>query len=48
MYRAVPRLQVYRESRQDEVLLDLDFMWAGDQEMSFVVKPVPRTVRLGR
>ncbi|GAB4814906.1 hypothetical protein N2152v2_001952 [Parachlorella kessleri] len=37
-------VKVYRESRQDEVLLDLDFMWAGDQEMSFVVKPVPRTV----
>ena len=27
-----------------QVLLDLDFVWAGDQEMSFVVKPVPRVV----
>ena len=35
---------MYRECRGDEVLMDLEFMWSGDQGMSFVVKPLPRAV----
>ena len=38
-------LQVYdsAESAADEVLIEVDFVWAGQQHISFVAKPVPKT-----
>ncbi|KAL4444585.1 hypothetical protein ABPG77_002402 [Micractinium sp. CCAP 211/92] len=30
------------ESRNDEVVLEFDFVWSGEQHVSFVVKPVPK------
>ncbi|KAL4853047.1 Synaptotagmin-2 [Chlorella vulgaris] len=30
------------ESRTDEIIIEFDFVWAGQQEISFIVKPVPR------